>query len=79
MRIWIDKEKRYRITLTNGEVIEGIAIFYRTPNTPEHRPICLMTEEGEIQVDSNLVMTCREINALNVVCPGERSQGKKVI
>lgn len=60
MKLWLGLGKTYKITLLDGTVIAGIAVFYRTPNTDDNLPIVLKVEGKEIQVNSNAVLRIEE-------------------
>jgi len=61
MKIWIDSNKRYKITLLDGVVIEGVTVFYRTPNTSDSLPIVLRIDGREIQVNPSGILKIEEI------------------
>ena len=51
MKIWLVLDKKYELTLANGERIIGVTKFYRTPNTDDYLPIVLAIDGGEVQID----------------------------
>jgi len=61
MKIWLGLNREYKITLLDGEVIEGMTVFYRTPNTSDSLPIVLKVDGREVQVNQNAIARIEEV------------------
>lgn len=59
MKISLARSKRYKLVLSSGLVLEGITRFYHHPD--DNRPIVLITDDGEVQIASDSVVTCVEL------------------
>ena len=44
MKIWLEVNKKYEVTLTNGTTVAGVTKFYRTTNTDDYLPIVLVVK-----------------------------------